>query len=216
MKHFPINVNITDRLTLVVGGGNIACRKVQSLLEYGAKVRVVAPDIVDELAGMGGVELIKREYRQGDMEGACLVICATSSEEVNRTVHEHALAAGLLVNVVDQPHLCTFIFPSVFSRGDLLISASTGGASPTVAKQVRHKLDSAFGPEWGEHIQLLGEIRAELKESSLDIEARSQVAKKLAEPYIREIIRAEGIEKARAAAQQIVDEALGQADQSSR
>lgn len=211
IKHFPINVNIQGRWTLVVGGGTIACRKAQALLEYGAKVKVVAPEITDELAEIGEIELIEREYQRGDMEGACLVICATSSEEVNRTVYEHAEEAGILVNVVDQPHLCTFIFPSVFSQGNLLISASTGGASPTVAKQIREHLEEAFGPEWGDHIQLLGEIRAELKETSLDLRQRMAIAKRLADPGLRELIRTHGVEKARDAAHQIIAEMTGSA-----
>ena len=208
MKYFPINVNIDGQQTLVVGGGNIAWRKVQSLIEYGAKVKVVAPEIISELAAMAEVEFLKREYRQGDMDGARLVICATSSQEVNRMVHDHAVEAGILVNVVDQPDLCTFIFPSVFSQGELIISASTGGASPTVAKQVRSKLEEAFGPEWGLHIALLGEMRGKIKDTSLGIAERSAIAKQLAEPRFREIIRTEGIEKARTAASRIVAEFL--------
>lgn len=210
MKCLPINVNIEGQQTVVVGGGNIAYRKVLSLLEYGAKVKVVSPELVDELAALDGIEIVKREYMKGDIDGAILVISATSSEEANRMVYDHATVAGILVNVVDQPDLCTFIFPSVFSQGDLLISTSTGGASPTVAKQIRKELESAFGPEWGQHIGLLGEIRAELKESSLDIAARSKVAKALAEPHFREVIRTEGIEKAREMAHEIVSAALQQ------
>lgn len=208
MKHFPINVNIDGRQTLVVGGGTIACRKVQSLLEYGAKVKVVAPDIIDELAQMDQVEFVNREYRRGDMSGSCLVICATSSEEVNRAVHADALDAGILVNVVDQPHLCTFIFPSVFAQDELLIATSTGGASPSLSKQIREKLEETFGPEYGLHVKLLGQIRAELKETDLDIGKRSAVAKKLADPHYRDLIKNEGFEKAREAAQKVVDEAL--------
>ncbi len=208
MKCLPINVNIDGQQTLVVGGGQIAYRKVLSLLEYGAKVKVVSPELVDDFASLEGLEIVKREYMEGDIDGAILVISATSSQDANRMVYNHASSAGILVNVVDQPHLCTFIFPSVVSRGELIISISSGGASPTLSKELRHQITDLIGPEYGRHVEFLAEMREAVKETTPDIATRSQIAKQLAAPRFREIIESSGMDEARAQAKTVIEEIL--------
>ena len=208
MKCLPINVNIDGLQTLVVGGGQIAYRKVLSLLEYGAKVKVVSPELVDELAALQDIEIVKREYVEGDIDGAILVISATSSQEANRMVYNHSSAAGILVNVVDQPELCSFIFPSVVSRGELIISVSSGGASPTLAKELRHQITDMVGPEYEGHVQFLAEMREAVKKTTPDIATRSKIAKQLAAPRFREIIENSGMDEARAQAKVVIDETL--------
>jgi precorrin-2 dehydrogenase/sirohydrochlorin ferrochelatase len=173
--HYPLFLNLVDRPVLMVGGGTVALRKVKALLECGARVRVVAkralPDLCD-LASAGRIELEERPYQRAqaatdtetalpsDCTGACLVFCATDDEALNRHVFADARAAGAFCNVVDVPALCDFYVPSQFNRGKLQIAISTGGASPTVAKEVRQDLEAHYDQSWESYLALLSEVRA--------------------------------------------------------
>jgi precorrin-2 dehydrogenase/sirohydrochlorin ferrochelatase len=160
--YYPIFVDLARRLAVVIGGGAVAERKVETLLRYDADVRVITPDAtprLEQLAGEGRVALERRGYVRGDLAGAFLVVCATDSTEVNRAVFEEARVVGCLVNVVDVPELCNFIVPSVVQRGPLQIAISTAGAAPAVAKRLRKRLEDEFGPEWEAYTRLLGEVR---------------------------------------------------------
>lgn len=161
--YYPVFLDLTDRLAIIVGGGCVAERKVLTLTEYGSRVRVVAPDVTPklaELAASGVIEIEHRGYVRGDLAGAFLVVSATSSEEVNRAVHAEAEERGVIVNVVDVPELCSFIVPSIVRRGTLSVAISTGGAAPTVAKRLRRHVQEHLGPEWETYVTLLGEVRS--------------------------------------------------------
>lgn len=150
----------------MVGGGAVALRKVEALLAAGATVTVVAPRLAKALKALGQngrVAVLSRRYRRGDLRGMSLAIAATNDPTVNRQVAADAGRRGILVNVVDEPGLCSFIMPSVVRRGDLVLAISTGGRSPAMAKRLRRELESWLdsGPE-----QLLGlaaEVRQELR-----------------------------------------------------
>lgn len=160
--YYPVFLDLTGRLAVIVGGGAVAERKVVTLAEYGPRIRVVSPEVtpkLEELAASGAIELERRGYVRGDLEGAFIVVCATSSEEVNRAVHAEAEERGALVNIVDVPELCSFIVPSIVRRGTLSVAISTGGAAPTVAKQLRRHVQEHLGPEWETYVTLLGEVR---------------------------------------------------------
>lgn len=162
-SYYPVYLDLTGRACVVVGGGRIAERKVDTLLRYGADVTVIAPEITPAMEAHVDEDRIiveRRGYVRGDLTGAFVVICATDSEEVNRAVYSEAEEMGVLVNVVDVPPLCNFIVPSIVKRGGLQIAISTGGAAPAVAKRVRRHLQEEYGEEWGAYIALLGEIRA--------------------------------------------------------
>jgi precorrin-2 dehydrogenase/sirohydrochlorin ferrochelatase len=153
---------LEDRPCLVVGGGVVAERKVASLLEAGARVRVVAPSFSPGLEAMGRegvVELVPREYKVRDLEGTALVISAASRREVNAQVAREAGERGLLVNVVDSPRECSFIVPSVVRRGGLILAISTSGLSPALARHLREQLEEEFGQEFGPLLELLAELR---------------------------------------------------------
>ena len=161
-RYYPVYLDLGDRLAVVVGGGAVAARKVRTLVDYGARVLVIAPDVAEDLEPLiadGSVTLERRGYVRGDLEGAFLVVCATDSEEVNRAVYAEAEQRGCLVNVVDVPELCNFIVPSIVRRGQLQLAISTGGAAPTVAKRLRRHVEEHVGEEWGPYIELLGEVR---------------------------------------------------------
>ena len=132
---------------MVVGGGAGASRKVGKLLQAGAEVVVVSPEVLPELAGMD-VEILHRPYEYGDLRGASLAFTATDSREINASVAREAKECGVPINVADRPSEGDFSVPSTLRRGGLQVAVSTGGASPTLARRIRSELEEAFGPEW--------------------------------------------------------------------
>lgn len=165
MKYFPIHLDIRNKVVVIVGGGAVAERKCRSLLDAGARVRVIAPGIVkglEELRDTSRIEHVAGEYRYGDLDGAFLAFAATDRHEINRTVAEEAATRGILVNCVDTPEISAFISPALVARGELLITVSTGGNSPALAGKIRDELADIFGREYGEAVRLLGAIREKL------------------------------------------------------
>jgi precorrin-2 dehydrogenase/sirohydrochlorin ferrochelatase len=132
---------------VVVGGGEVANRKARKLLQARAKVVVISPEVKPELASMA-VEVRRRQYREGDLEGTFLAFAATDYREVNAAVAREGRERGILVNVADEPSEGDFALPSTLRRGQLQVAVSTGGASPTLARRIRRELEDAFGYEW--------------------------------------------------------------------
>lgn len=165
MKYFPVNLDIAGRKCLVIGGGRVAARKVVALLACGGKVLVISPELAPELLELRQTEQIKwhqREYRQGDLRGAFLVIAATDDERVQADVVLEAEKNGQLLNVADVPHRCNFILPATVRRQDLTISISTAGKSPALASKLRRELAEKIGPEYGTLTEIMGLLRAEI------------------------------------------------------
>ncbi|GFO62784.1 precorrin-2 dehydrogenase/sirohydrochlorin ferrochelatase family protein [Geomonas paludis] len=165
MPHYPINLNLKDRLVVVVGGGRVAARKVARLVGAGARVTVVAPVVEESLAALaaqGRIVHLCRSYRPGDLSGATLAFAATSEPAVNREVARAARELNLLVDCVDLPEDGDFVTPAVLEQGDLLITVSTGGASPSLSKRIVDQLRCQFGPEYGEAVALLSAVREKL------------------------------------------------------
>jgi len=132
---------------VVVGGGEVANRKARKLLQARAEVVVISPEVKPELESMA-VEVRRRPYEEGDLEGAFLAFTATDVREVNAAVAREAKERGVPINVADRPSEGDFSLPSTLRRGRLQVAVSTGGASPTLARRVRVELERAFGPEW--------------------------------------------------------------------
>jgi len=146
----------------VIGGGRVAERKVKSLLAYGAKVKVISPELTGALAllrDQAQIEWLARPYRQGDLGGAFLVIAATDDPAVQDQVFAEAETNNTLLNVADVPNRCNFILPATARSGDLSISVSTAGRSPALAGKLRRELESMFGPEYGVLLGVLGALR---------------------------------------------------------
>ena len=144
MDYYPAFLDLRGRNCLVVGGGIIAERKVESLVECGARVMVVTREATNELAGLAQssiIELRLRDYASDDLAGMFLVVAATDDPAVQARIGTEAKERGLLVNVVDDPANCTFIVPAVSRRGELAIAISTGGRSPALAARIREKLE---------------------------------------------------------------------------
>jgi precorrin-2 dehydrogenase/sirohydrochlorin ferrochelatase len=144
---YPIFLDLSGRRCVVVGGGGVADRKARKLLQARAEVVVISPEVGAELESVA-VEIHRREYREGDLEGAYLAFAATNVRKVNAAVAREAKERGIPVNVADSPSEGDFALPSTLRRGRLQVAVSTGGASPTLARRIRGELEGAFGPEW--------------------------------------------------------------------
>ncbi len=165
MRYYPIHLDIQNRNCLVVGGGGVGTRKVITLLKCGAKVTVVSLVIserLENLAESAPLTLKPRPYRTADLEGMFLVIGATDDEPLNRQISSDAEHRNTLCNIADLPEVCNFILPSIVQRDDLVITISTSGRSPALAKKLRETLESRFGEEYGDFLQLMGAIRNKL------------------------------------------------------
>ncbi|MDN3514441.1 MAG: bifunctional precorrin-2 dehydrogenase/sirohydrochlorin ferrochelatase [Candidatus Brocadia sp.] len=207
-KHYPVFLNIQDKKCVVVGGGNVAWRKVCSLKEAGARVTVVSPEFCPELEKETGVERIQQKYDTGLLKGAALVVASTDDGEVNKKVYYDAIESGILVNVVDKPEFCSFIVPASVMRGDLCISISTGGASPALARNIREYLEKQFGDEYGEFTKLLSEMRrkvlSEIKEESV----RRDILQRIAGLNMLEVVKKKGVLEAKKKMLEIVSEKI--------
>jgi len=165
LRYYPINLDLHDRPVVIVGGGAVAARKAKRLVEAGARLTVVAPQVVESLsnaAAAGKLTHLKRSYRPGDLAGALLAFAATGDPEVNLAVAAEARERGIPVDVVDAPAESNFHTPAVLQRGDLTITVSTAGASPALSRRIVEQLDPLFGPEYAETVALLGEIREKI------------------------------------------------------
>ena len=144
MDYLPVFQKVKGRLCLVVGGGSIGTRKAGVLLEAGAKVRVVAPQIDDELKSKANVEAVVARFEEKHLDGVMLVIAATNDRAVNKQVSELAQARNIPVNAVDDPELCSFIMPAIMDRSPLMVAFSSGGASPVLTRMMRGKLETVI------------------------------------------------------------------------
>lgn len=165
MKYFPVNLDIAGRKCTVIGGGKVAARKVENLLECGGKVLVISPELTTDLRELHRAKRIgwlQRQYRQGDLSGSFLVIAATDDVLVQEEVFTEAGKNGLLINVADVPERCNFILPATVKRDDLTIAISTAGKSPALARQLRLKLEEMIGPEYGTLAEIMGLLRPDV------------------------------------------------------
>ena len=184
MRYLPINLDIRNKLAVVVGGGPVAARKCPVLLEAGARVTVIAPSLVGGLAELhhdGRLHHEAREYQPGDLEGAFLVFAATDNPLVNRAVAEEARARSVLADIVDGPDSGSFTLPAVMKRGDLLIAVSTGGKSPALARVIRKQLETLYGQEYEHALEIMGNIREKLLTEKGNSAYNRQIFNQLAE-----------------------------------
>lgn len=159
---YPVSLVVAAKRCVVVGGGGVAARKVAALVDAGADVLVVAPEISPEIRAMP-VELAERPYGSGDLDGAWLAIAATDDPAVNRRVHADGLSARVWVNAADDPEACAFTLPAVMRSGPVSVAVSTGGHSPALAGWLRDQIAGLLGPEIGLLAEMLSEARDELQ-----------------------------------------------------
>ncbi len=164
--YYPVFLDVRDRCCVIVGGGQIAEGKIAALLESGARIRMVSPEVTDEIQDMadsGALTLDKREYRDGDLDGAFIAIAATDDSALNERIASEAAARNVPLNVVDVTHLCTFIAPAVVRRGEVTVAISTSGLSPALARKLRVELQDSPSLDYADLAPMLSEVRLELR-----------------------------------------------------
>ncbi len=175
MYLLPLFHNLNGRRCVMVGGGSVALRKIRPLIEVGAKVEIIAPEIntaIIDLAEKHSLCLYQRKFNNDDLEGAALVIAATDDKQLNKQVSEQAQKLNIPVNVVDQPELCSVVFPSIVDRSPVQIAISSGGTAPVLARMLRTRLESLIPSGYGFLAQLAGKFRQQVKEKITDANSR--------------------------------------------
>lgn len=165
MTTLPLNLMTIGKTAVLVGGGAVACRKARMLRQAGLAITVIAPELAHPLsvwAAAGELVWLSREYLQGDLAGAFLVIAATNQREVNRQVASDALRQAVLVNVADEPDEGNCSFPAVLQRGALQVAVSTDGVAPAVAAAIRDELAGVLDSAYGQALELLAQQREKL------------------------------------------------------
>lgn len=172
---FPVLLNVSGRLCVVVGGGEVAARKVGTLVERGAVVKVISPQATDEIKDLVAKDVIEweqRGYRQGDLEGAFLCVAASDDPEVNMEVRHECYVRRVLANVADAPEESDYQVPSFFEDGNLLIAVSTSGMSPAVARTLRRMIQSYLGDSFGEALEVINGFRDRVRDEIGDAKSR--------------------------------------------
>lgn len=205
-RYYPVFLDLKDRLAVVVGGGLVALRKVESLIGAAARVRVVSPEVVPEIQDFDGVELKLKPYDSHDLAGAYLVVAATDDEAVNVAVSRDAAECRIFCNVVDRPEVCSFIVPSVVEQGPIKIAISTGGVSPALAKRLRMELGAMIGDEYVSLARILGALRPLVLSQEGGHAAHKRVFEVLVNSDLLDALRRHDSELV----QDILEQALGQ------
>ncbi len=192
MNYYPVFLDLRGRPCLVVGGGEVATRKLEGLLQAGAEVTVISLEVtaaIQQWQSQGELRHLPRCYRRGDLRGFFIAYAASGNAEVDQQMAAEAGVERVLLNVVDLPMLCDFITPAIVQRGDLVIAISTGGKSPGFAKLVRQQLENFVGPEYAEALEVVGVKRNELERSCPNAEERQRLLNEFMESPALDLIR---------------------------
>lgn len=216
MAYYPIFVEMKDRPCLVIGGGREAQRKVNGLLAAGARITVVAPKLtgsLEQLLAAGDIECLQREYQEGDVEGYEVVMVATDDGAINAEVAAEGKRRRVWVNAADDPTNCDFILPAVIRRGAITLAASTGGASPALARRLREELEAYLTEEMPALADLLREVRGDL--SSRGIKPDAELWQEAIDEQLRVLLAQRKYRQAKArllrslGAEELVEELVG-------
>jgi precorrin-2 dehydrogenase/sirohydrochlorin ferrochelatase len=191
-RYYPAFLDLRQKSVVVVGGGEVAERKIELLLSCGANVRLISPTLtpgLERFVDTRSLTVEHRPFQSGDCAGAVLVFACTDDPDVNAAVAKEAGEAHAPVNVADDPSLCDFIAPSVVSRGDLLIAISTGGASPALAKRLRQEIERTVGPEYEELVAVLEDLRKRVHARVHDPGRRQEMFERFLDSDALELIR---------------------------
>ncbi len=192
MRYYPIFLKVENRFCLVVGGGEVGARKVETLVNCGASVGVVSPEVVpwlEEEIRKGTVELVGSHYQEDQLQGCFLVIAATDDMELNCRIARDAEQRRILCNVVDYPKEGDFILPALVQRGALTLAVSTSGKSPALARELRQDLEQRFGMEYAHFLELMGAVRNRVLEESQDFRANKEKFNQLVKSDLLELVR---------------------------
>jgi precorrin-2 dehydrogenase/sirohydrochlorin ferrochelatase len=191
-------LEMTNRLCVVIGGGSVGRRKAKTLLQAGARVRLVCLEACPQAFAEANVEWITAAYHPDRLTDAAVVFAA-ATPEVNRQVVADAKARGVWVNLASEPDTGDFFLPAVVRQGDFVLAISTGGAGPALAREVRRKLEADFDEAFGHWVALLAELRPVIQAQCSDPERRRKIMERLCEWRWLERLRQRGVEETRAA-----------------
>jgi uroporphyrin-III C-methyltransferase / precorrin-2 dehydrogenase / sirohydrochlorin ferrochelatase len=215
MTFYPVFLNLGGRHCVVVGGGAIAEQKVVGLLEAEARVTVVSPTLtwkLEDLASTGAIEVRRRPYQRGDLEGAFLAIAATDDRDANAAVWDEAEERGILLNAVDDLPHCSFIAPALHREGDIAVAISTGGKSPAFAVRLRERISALIGREEAEFLNLLGELRPHVAARVPDFKQRTRLWYQIVDSDAVEYVRRGDLAGARRRIDELIEQTIsGQA-----
>jgi precorrin-2 dehydrogenase / sirohydrochlorin ferrochelatase len=192
MMFYPVYLNLKNKRVVVIGGGEVAERKIESLLGTDASIIVISPQVtprIQTLAEQNQIGLHVRAYAPGDCDGATLVLSATDDLKASEQVFRDATKAGAWVNTADQPSRCGFIMPAVVRRGDVTIAISTGGTSPGLAARLRQKIAGIIGPEYGQLARLLSQARPGIREYVQDARERKALHDRILDSDIIDLLK---------------------------
>jgi precorrin-2 dehydrogenase/sirohydrochlorin ferrochelatase len=216
---YPVYLNLKGRRVVVIGGGEIAERKIESLLDSGASVIVISPEVTPHIASLfeqKRIEIRNRAYIQGDCSDAALVFSATGDPEISRTVHEEATALGVFINTADQPAQCSFIMPAVVRRGDIGVAISTSGTSPALAARLRHKISGVIGPEYARLAELLSRVRPEIRGKIHTEAERKDLHYRIIDSDIISLLKLDDIAHAERRLQEIIEDFVCETSENKR
>lgn len=208
---YPLFMNLARRHCLVVGGGRVAERKIDGLLDAGAAVTVISPEVTDRihmLSQSGRILWQRKTFAAPDLKGEFLAVAATDDQSVNSSLAAVCRARGILVNVADEPELCDYVVPAVLRRGSLCIAVSTEGKSPLLAQKLRLELEQIITAPYAEFLELLGEQRETIRQVP-DSEKREAMFRALVYSDILDLLAAGKHETARKRIQECISSQQG-------
>ncbi|MFR1851126.1 MULTISPECIES: bifunctional precorrin-2 dehydrogenase/sirohydrochlorin ferrochelatase [Clostridia] len=185
---YPINLDIENIKITIIGGGKVAYRKATNFLDFGKKVTVISKEFVCEFDEIKDkIEMICDEYKEKYIEDSFVVVASTNNKEINHEIGIYCNKHGKLVNVVDDKELSNFTVPSYVKRGELLLSISTGGNSPSLSAKIKRELEEKYDESYEEYIELLGLARAKIIKENKDINERRKKIKALIDLSVDEL-----------------------------
>jgi len=191
-NYYPVSLDLTGKRCVIIGGGEVAQRKAQRLMECGAQVTIVSPaltPLLEDRKKARKIDHIDTEYDDKALHGAFMVIGATDRDDINAQISRDAMSAGILVNIVDDPDKCNFILPSLLQQGDLSIAVSTAGKSPALARKIREDLQRQYGPEYKILLKIMGSCRTMVLAQGNASEANKAVFEALVHSDLLQAIR---------------------------
>jgi precorrin-2 dehydrogenase / sirohydrochlorin ferrochelatase len=192
MGYLPIFLDVTERRCVVIGGGKVAERKIEALVDAGARVTVISPVVTSAItrwAAAGRITHAAREYHPGDIDGATVVFAATDNPALHRSIAAEANERRVPINVADKPDLCTFIAPAVAKRGALQIAVSTSGAAPAFAARICGEIEDQFGAEYALTLEILRAARAWIRTRVRQQRERAHILTILANADLPDLVR---------------------------
>lgn len=200
MGLYPVFLKLEHKKCLVVGGGAVAERKIAALVHCGAQVMVVSPSLtlaLQKMVDSGDIAYRQGLYQAKDLDQAYLVISATNDLQLNSTIAADCNRRNMLVNVVDDPHRCSFFVPSVIERGALKIAISTGGKSPQLAKTIREDLEREIGSQFEEFVEFIGELREKIIAEVDEPRLRNEILKGLVDYHTLDLVKQGDLQQAK-------------------